>query len=909
MRLINCQVQNVRVHSDLSVDFSPSITLIGGDNETGKSSLIEAMHRALFLKATATGAPISALRSKIHLGHPTVHIRFEARGETYKLQKRFTGPSGQFNLLNESNGNQLSGAVAEEKLADLLGVKESLGSRQVGTILPTRWAHLWVMQGSAGNDLFKQDKNYYDFDSLLLQLEEKGGAAIQQSVQDQLVVNLIDQEIELNFTSRGVKKNSELWRRQEELDNAEQKLNMSLSTLREYENATEELAKIVEKIEQIQNIELPDLLEQKRLILLDADKRKQLERAISLTEKELDPIKLKYNFLKKDLLNINKLSEEIRVKEKLLATLQSSQNEQKALELTLINELKTKQEVHETLKVKKQKMDQRRNLLQLLTEQFRIKDLITSLKINLNKSKKNLENRKELEKQIVSLSKINRAELQHLRELNQKLRDTSTRKDAMSTGIKVIQSNQVITLNGEELKEGIQKQLGERFVLKVGDDVLLQISPGGSDKLSDLNFKCQKQQEDLTAVLRSLGLESVRLAEQHFEKRVTLELQLSGLEESTQEYVQSKQKELEMYELKYSDLKHQLLFFDSNLKELSKEETIPNSSTGFGDLNVKINQDFNLISKAFENAESDLQLAQKNLQQFKDSYIKDESNIKVIDSQLNVLRQNIANLDNEHENFELLNNQVNSLQIQIKELEVRLDTQKNKLKSLDEIDSQEKLLKIESEIQSLEIYREKLVSDKGAARRTCENISSSNPFENVEKAKVHLETARVDYETLKRLTDSHKLLQELFCDVQADLSSKYTEPLAKSVSNFLKPLIPFGPLVQLNFDQVKGFSSLKMRRGKEFYDFDQLSGGMREQLTAALRLSMADVLKSEHDGCLPLVFDDAFTNSDPKRVDIVKKMIKSAVEKGLQIILLTCDPNAYENFADKKILLKPIINS
>ena len=209
MRLINCQVQNVRVHSDLSVDFSPSITLIGGDNETGKSSLIEAMHRALFLKATATGAPISALRSKIHLGHPTVHIRFEARGETYKLQKRFTGPSGQFNLLNESNGNQLSGAVAEEKLADLLGVKESLGSRQVGTILPTRWAHLWVMQGSAGNDLFKQDKNFYDFDSLLLQLEEKGGAAIQQSVQDQLVVNLIDQEIELNFTSRGVKKNSE----------------------------------------------------------------------------------------------------------------------------------------------------------------------------------------------------------------------------------------------------------------------------------------------------------------------------------------------------------------------------------------------------------------------------------------------------------------------------------------------------------------------------------------------------------------------------------------------------------------------------------------------------------------------------------------------------------------------------
>jgi len=108
MRLIYCKVENVRVHGDLSVNFSPSITLIGGDNETGKSSLIEALHRALFLKATATGSPVEALRSKVHLGHPTILIRFEARGEIYTLQKRFNGSSGQINLLNENNGHQLA---------------------------------------------------------------------------------------------------------------------------------------------------------------------------------------------------------------------------------------------------------------------------------------------------------------------------------------------------------------------------------------------------------------------------------------------------------------------------------------------------------------------------------------------------------------------------------------------------------------------------------------------------------------------------------------------------------------------------------------------------------------------------------------------------------------------------------
>jgi uncharacterized protein YhaN len=79
---------------------------------------------------------------------------------------------------------------------------------------------------------------------------------------------------------------------------------------------------------------------------------------------------------------------------------------------------------------------------------------------------------------------------------------------------------------------------------------------------------------------------------------------------------------------------------------------------------------------------------------------------------------------------------------------------------------------------------------------------------------------------------------------------------------------------------------------------------MREQLAAALRLSMADVLKDAHDGCLPLVFDDAFTNSDPERVELVKRMLGTAVDRGLQVILLTCDPAAYGPFGDAVVELR-----
>ena len=77
MRLINCQVQNVRIHSNVSIDFSPKITLIGGANETGKSTLIDALHRTLFLKATATGSPVEALRSKLHLATPKLRLNLK----------------------------------------------------------------------------------------------------------------------------------------------------------------------------------------------------------------------------------------------------------------------------------------------------------------------------------------------------------------------------------------------------------------------------------------------------------------------------------------------------------------------------------------------------------------------------------------------------------------------------------------------------------------------------------------------------------------------------------------------------------------------------------------------------------------------------------------------------------------
>jgi uncharacterized protein YhaN len=56
---------------------------------------------------------------------------------------------------------------------------------------------------------------------------------------------------------------------------------------------------------------------------------------------------------------------------------------------------------------------------------------------------------------------------------------------------------------------------------------------------------------------------------------------------------------------------------------------------------------------------------------------------------------------------------------------------------------------------------------------------------------------------------------------------------------------------------------------------------------------MAEILAQSHEGCLPVVFDDAFAHSDPERVQKLLRLLDLAASRGLQVIVLTCTPADY----------------
>jgi DNA repair exonuclease SbcCD ATPase subunit len=903
MRLLNCQLQNVRLHGDLELVFSPRLTLIGGPNETGKSTLVEALHRALFLKASATGAPVEALQSRLHLGQPIVQLGFEARGDTWTLRKRFSGTTGQVTLQAESSSRQLTGPAAEEILAELLGVGDIVGSRQAGTVLPSRWAHLWVRQGLSGDDLLAVGKSNYDFDQLRLQLERSGGAAVQQSAHDQQVEQRINAALSENFTSRGTKRHSPLYQCEAELTAATERMNQALAQLADYESASEELAGICEQLEQLQMLELPALQDRQKQLAEGAESAGRLDAAIELARKALEPIRLRHDAADQALQQLDRLSTEIQERQQRLAALEANAAGAQSREVELEAAERQRREGWETLNLRRQILEKRQQLVRRLVEYTSTVESLGRLNSELGKLRQAANQRQALAQQLAALPSLSKQELQQLRQLDQELRDARTRQQAMAAGVKLLRADQPVRLDGQALQVGEEQKLSTVFQLQVGDGVVLEIAPGGGQVLGDLEGAVHSAGEQLAAGLAACGAASLEAATELLEQRTGLEQRLAALGSGAPADLDPLERQQEGLQQRLSDLDAELQELADTRQALEQEQPLPQALAELQGLQQQISATGKHTGTAADAAERDLEAARVALQQFRQQRLSEASQLEVVRGELADRQQRLELLIGQQGAREVVAATLTTLtqERQLAEAQLaQLQADRSALGSQDAEREQQRLLE---QIEGLQRRQEQLLDQRGAAKQRCDSISSEDPFAAVEQARLQLETAEADHRQLLRLTKAHELLQELFQEAQADLSSRYSEPLAHAIGEYLKPLVPDGHAARLTYDQSRGFQGLQLRRGQEFYDFEALSGGMREQLAAALRLSMADVLKDAHDGCLPLVFDDAFTNSDPERIDLVKRMLGTAVERGLQVILLTCDPASYGTVADQVVEL------
>jgi DNA repair exonuclease SbcCD ATPase subunit len=207
-------------------------------------------------------------------------------------------------------------------------------------------------------------------------------------------------------------------------------------------------------------------------------------------------------------------------------------------------------------------------------------------------------------------------------------------------------------------------------------------------------------------------------------------------------------------------------------------------------------------------------------------------------------------------------------------------------------------------------------SRRGAAevsRQTSEAVvryeGTSDPRQRLSQARVRHANATRRHAAEVRQAEAYKLLSDLFGQAQREVEDRFAKPLADQVTTYLQRV--FGPdaraVVRYRDNTFKDLALLRADRGNTLEDFSRLSGGTREQVAAATRLAMAELLATDHGGCLPVVFDDSFANSDPERIRSVQGLLDDAAARGLQVIVLSCTPNEYATLGAKRIDLPPPI--
>ncbi|WP_049155118.1 AAA family ATPase [Corynebacterium aurimucosum] len=161
----------------------------------------------------------------------------------------------------------------------------------------------------------------------------------------------------------------------------------------------------------------------------------------------------------------------------------------------------------------------------------------------------------------------------------------------------------------------------------------------------------------------------------------------------------------------------------------------------------------------------------------------------------------------------------------------------------------------------------------------------SGAAENEEKAAAELDVARERHAAIERRAEAARYLRSLMLRHRDAARQRYAAPFVTALNGLARTV--FGGDVDF---EVSGELKVQARsRNGETVAFDALSGGAKEQLSILTRFAIAQLVSSEP---VPVVIDDALGSTDSQRLQLMAALFTKA-GKTTQVIVLTCMPQRY----------------
>jgi DNA repair exonuclease SbcCD ATPase subunit len=487
MRLISITVRNYRIHRELTVELDSERTVIGGPNESGKSTLAEAAHRALFFKAKGNREEHRAMKSDIHGGHPEVDVRFEVGGREYAVTKKFSGNNGTA-LLSQVGGETWHNTDAEQRLLKLLGVDDADASTKD---LLNHWGHLWAWQGKIAEAPLELANAKSD--DLVSLMQAEGGAVLQMSPRDRQVADAMDGKVADIFKQNGEPKTNSAFGMaikdvediQAGLDQTGEQFRKLEEAITDYQDAERILAEqgaVIKKLEEAQSTLQERDEEIQRLKLKQGE---QSTAAQTAGEKHDDILKADQS--------ITGCREMIEELEAALAPGRKALKElQAAKKKATANWQTTQRELDQANKAARNIRDHH-GLAKDHGDLFKLAEELDGLEKNWSQAEALRKTIKSSRKKQAELPNVDTGLIESLQELENEAGTLETKLNATAARIELVVGEVDVRMDGALLKAGSPAEITHNAELVVGDVARLKISPGGGDNLDTSNRRLTRR--------------------------------------------------------------------------------------------------------------------------------------------------------------------------------------------------------------------------------------------------------------------------------------------------------------------------------------------------------------------------------------------------------------------------------
>lgn len=155
-----------------------------------------------------------------------------------------------------------------------------------------------------------------------------------------------------------------------------------------------------------------------------------------------------------------------------------------------------------------------------------------------------------------------------------------------------------------------------------------------------------------------------------------------------------------------------------------------------------------------------------------------------------------------------------------------------------------------------------------------------------------LEQVERRYTELDRRAKALNHLLKLLSEKRSALARRLRAPLQKHLNHYLQILFP-GASIEVGEDLSPGRITRIGTHGAESGEFEELSVGAREQMGVVARLAYADLLQEAGKPTL-LILDDALVHTDTERLDQMKRVLYDAAARH-QILIFSCHPQAWQD--------------